>query len=93
MIRNKNKLRKKARTLNTVQSWQNFRQMRNDLTHAVRKGKFDYRHDLDNRASSSATFGAKSWWQLVKSFMSNKGSDPDVIPPLEKDGATYYSNK
>ena len=25
--------------------------------------------------------------------MSNKGSDPDVIPPLEKDGVTYYTNK
>ena len=25
--------------------------------------------------------------------MSNKGSDPDVIPPLEKDGVTYYINK
>ena len=25
--------------------------------------------------------------------MSNKGSDPDVTPPLEKDGVTYYSNK
>ena len=24
--------------------------------------------------------------------MSNKGSDPDVIPPLEKDGVTYYTN-
>ena len=25
--------------------------------------------------------------------MSNKGSDPDVIPPLEKDGVTYYTSK
>ena len=25
--------------------------------------------------------------------MSNKGSDPDVIPLLEKDGVTYYTNK
>ena len=25
--------------------------------------------------------------------MSNKGSDPDVIPPLEKDRVTYYTNK
>ena len=25
--------------------------------------------------------------------MNNKGSDPDVIPPLEKDGVTYYTNK
>ena len=25
--------------------------------------------------------------------MSNKGSDPDVIPLLEKDGVTYYANK
>ena len=24
--------------------------------------------------------------------MSNKGSDRDVIPPLEKDGVTYYTN-
>ena len=24
---------------------------------------------------------------------SNKGSEPDVIPPLEKDGVTYYTNK
>ena len=25
--------------------------------------------------------------------MSKKASDPDVIPPLEKDGVTYYTNK
>ena len=69
------------------------RQIRNDLTYAIRKRKLYYLQDLDNRASSSATFGTKNWWKLVKSFMSNKGSDPDVIPPLEKDGVTYYTNK
>ena len=64
-----------------------------DLTYAIRKRKLYYLQDLDNRGSSSATFGTKNWWKLVKSFMSNKGSDPDVIPPLEKDGVTYYTNK
>ena len=93
MIRNKNKLHKKAKIFNTDQSWKSFRQIRNDLTYAIRKRKLDYLEDLDNRASSSATFGTKNWWKLVKSFMSNKGSDPDVIPPLEKDGVTYYTNK
>ena len=93
MIRNKNKLHKKAKIFNTDQSWKSFRQIRNDLTYAIRKGKLDYLQDLDNRASSSATFGTKNWWKLVKSFMSSKGSDPDVIPPLEKDGVTYYTNE
>ena len=27
------------------------------------------------------------------SFMSNKGSDPGVIPSFEKDGVTYYTNE
>ena len=93
MIRNKNKLHKKSKIFNTDQLWKNFRQIRNDLTYAIRKRKLDYLQDLDNRASSSATFGTKNWWKLVKSFMSNKGSDPDVIPPSEKDGVTYYTNK
>ena len=93
MIRNKNKLHKKAKIFNTDQLWKSFRQIRNDLTYAIRKRKLDYLQDLDNRASSSATFGTKNWWKLVKSFMSNKGSDPDVIPPLEKDGVTYYTNE
>ena len=35
----------------------------------------------------------QNWWKLVKSFMSNRGSDPDVIPPLEKEGVTHYTNK
>ena len=93
MIRNKNKLHKKAKIFNTDQSCKSFRQIRNDLTYAIRKMKLDYLQDLDNRASSSGTFGTKNWWKLVESFMSNKGSDPDVIPPLEKDGVTYYTNK
>ena len=93
MIRNKNKLHKKDKMFNTDQSWKSFRQIRNDLTYAIRKRKLDYLQDLDNRASSSATFGTKNWWNLVKSFTSSKGSDPDVIPPLEKDGVTYYTNK
>ena len=57
------------------------------------KRKLDYLHDLDNRVSSSATFGTKNWWKLIKSFMNNKGSDPDVIPPLDKDGVTFYTIK
>ena len=57
MIRNKNKLHKKAKIFNTDQSWKSFRQIRNDLTYAVRKRKLDYLQDLDNRASSRATFG------------------------------------
>ena len=78
MIRNKNKLHKKAKIFNTDQPWKNFRQIRNNLTYAIRKRKLDYLQDLDNRAAS------KNWWKLVKSFMSNKGSDPDVIPPLKR---------
>ena len=93
MIRNKNKLHRKAKIFNTDHSWKNFRQIRNDLTYAIRKRKLGYLQDLDNCASSSTKFGTKNWWKLVKSFMSNKGFDPDVIPPLEKDGVTYYTNK
>ena len=92
-MRKKNKLHEKAKIFNTGQSWKSFGQIRNDITYAIRKRKLDHLQDLDNRASSSATFGTKNWWKLVKSFMSNKGSDPDVIPPLEKDGVTYYINK
>ena len=93
IIRNKNKLHKKAKIFNTDQLWKNFRQIRYDLTYDIRKKKLDYLQDLDNRTSSSATFGTKNWWKIVKSFMSNKRSDPDVIPPLEKNGVTYYTNK
>ena len=64
VIRNKNKLLKKAKPFNTDQSWKSFRQIRNDLTYAIRKRKSDYLQELDNRASSSATSGTKNWWKL-----------------------------
>ena len=50
--------------------------------------KLDYLHDLDNFASSSATFASNNRWKLAKSVMSNKRSSPDVTPSLEKDGNT-----
>ena len=37
MIRNKNKLHKKAKIFNTDQSWKSFRQIRNDLTYAEKE--------------------------------------------------------
>ena len=49
MIRNKNKLHKKAKIFNTDQSWKSFRQIRNDPTYAIRKRKLDNLQDLDNR--------------------------------------------
>ena len=73
IIRNKNKLQKKAKIFNTDQSWKSIRQIRNDPTYAIRKRKLDYLQDLDNRASSSATFGTKNWWKLVKFIHEQQG--------------------
>jgi hypothetical protein len=92
MIKIKNKIHKRAKSLNTDQAWTLFRQHRNTLTNVIRKKKLDYLNDLDKRASSSESFGTKNWWKLVKSFLSKKGSNPDTIPPLEKDGIVYYTN-
>ena len=47
----------------------------------VRKDRSDDPHGVKN--------------SLIKNslFMSNKGSDPGVIPSFEKDGVTYYTNE
>ena len=89
IIRDQNKLHKKAKSLNTDQQWKNFRQIRNFLIDTVMGRKLDYLHDLENFASSSATIASKNRWKLAKSVMSNKRSSPDVTPSPEKDGNTY----
>ena len=92
-IETKNKIHKTAKHLNTDQAWADFRKTRNELTDTIRRRKIEYDKDLDKRASSNDTFGTRDWWKLVKSFQAKKGSSTDTIPPIEKDGVVYYSNK
>ena len=72
--------------------WQLFRQVCNELTNEIRKRKSEYLKDLDSKASSLENFGSKSWWKLVKAFLTKKGFSAEEIPPNENNGKIYYSN-
>ena len=81
-----------AKRINTAESWENFRKIRNFYTEEIRNRKQNYISELDNSISKTNTFGTKEWWKIVNNFLKNKGSDNDTIPPIENETGTIYSN-
>ena len=93
LLRQRNKLHKKAKYTNSRQDWEHFRSFRNYVTGKIRERKREYYEEMNECISNPRQFGSRDWWKLVNSFMSKKGIISDEIPPLCKDGVTYYTNK
>ena len=92
-IATKKRIHKLAKRTNSDEDWAKFRRCRNDLTSEIRKTKKEYIDKLDKKASDPNLFGTKDWWNLVKTFMSNKNMQSDEIPPIESQGNIYYTSK
>ena len=80
LIRQRKRLHKKAKIINSDLAWAIFRKKRNDVTTAIRKCKSDFKENLIKKINESS-LGAKNWFKMAKSFLKlNKQSNK--IPTL-----------
>ncbi|XP_045166981.2 uncharacterized protein LOC123530276 [Mercenaria mercenaria] len=79
LIRKRNKIHKRAKKSNTVESWATFRQVRNEVTNQIHKAKLDYQNELIEKVNSS-NISAKSWFKTAKQLTHKQTSK--TIPTL-----------
>ena len=80
LIRQRKRLHKRAKKLNTFDAWAAFRIKRNETVKAIRKAKSDY---LNNVCSSlnNPSCDSKTWYKLAKQIF-YKSKNSDCIPTL-----------
>ena len=73
LMRKRNRLRRKAKNLNSQHFWNKFKIIRNKVVNLLREAKTKYHNDLCHKIKSHK-FATKDWWKLVKqiSNISNK---------------------
>ena len=80
LIRQRKRLHKKAKIINTDQSWLNFRKKKNEVTTAIRRSKKEYRDSLVSKINESS-LNAKNWFKMAKSFL-KLNKQTNSIPTL-----------
>ena len=93
LIKKKQKIHTLAKILDSVWSWNLFKQVRNHLVDMIRNRKDEYEKDLENRINSQTNFGNKDWWKMVNSFFNRQNALSSEIPPLKdvESGEVIYS--
>ena len=67
LIRQRKRLHKKAKSLNTEITWSRFRTKRNEVTKAIKKAKVDYKKKIIENINDN-TLNSKNWFKLTKSY-------------------------
>lgn len=92
IMNRRNKMYKKAKRTKRNEDWLSFHRIRNEVINLIRNRKAEYYNKLNDQVNDTANFGQKSWWKIVRQFMNKQGIDSNEIPPLTRNGRTYYSN-
>ena len=87
----KNFIHQIAKLIDNETQWAFFRRTRNMYTDEIRKRKKDYIQELDNKISTN-NFVDKQWWKLVNSFLKQKDTKKDEIPPITHENTTLYTD-
>jgi hypothetical protein len=74
MIRQKNRIHRKAKHSNNPMHWNIFWKIRNEVTSLVRNAKDKYNNDLIKKITNMNS-SCKNWWKIVKQISGIKGSD------------------
>ena len=83
LIRRRKRAHKKAKRLDTAESWKTFRKLRNEVIAAIKASKNDLKNKLVNNLKSGNLSG-KDWWRTFKSLIGKDKTAP--IPPLNHNG-------
>ena len=88
MIRQKNRIHRKAKHFNNPMHWNKFRKIRNEVTSLVRNAKEKYNNDLIKKITNMNS-SCKNWWNIVKQISGIKGSDMSIPPILHNDNLIF----
>ena len=88
LMRNRNRLFKKYKKDKSVETYNKFKKIRNEVASLLRKSKKDYIISLATKSKSS-NLTAKDYWKTLKSFINPTLTSS--IPPLY-DNETYVSD-
>ena len=83
LIRRRKRAHKKAKRLDTAESWKTFRKLRNEVIAAIKASKNDLENKLVNNLKSG-TLSGKDWWRTFKSLIGKENTAP--IPLLNHNG-------
>ena len=80
VMRQRNRLRRKAKKSNNLMHWVKFKQIRNKVVDLLRSAKRNYFSNLHDKIKTEK-FGSKDWWKLVKkvSGLNNAHNDIKVL--------------
>jgi hypothetical protein len=88
MIRQKNRIHRKAKHFNNPMHWDKFRKIRNEATSLVRNAKDKYNNYLIQKIINMNS-SCKNWWNIVKQISGIKGSDMSIPPILHNDNLIF----
>ena len=83
LIKKKHNIHAFAKLLDSVWSWNLFKQTRNRLVDMIRNRKDEYQREIENRINSETGFGTKDWWKMVNNFFNRRGLSYSEIPALQ----------
>ena len=83
LIRRRKRAHRKAKRLDTPESWRKFRKLRNEANKAIKSAKQDLKDKLANKLKSD-NISSKDWWKTFKCLIGKDKTDP--IPPLNHNG-------
>lgn len=86
----KDKSHKKAKTSNTQEHWQTFRQIRNIYIDSLKQAEQSYKDKLAHELKTTKNINPKKWWNLSNIFLGNKKNKD--IPPMEKNDKCFFSD-
>ena len=82
LIKKKQNIHAFAKLLNSVWSWNLFKETRNRLVDIIRNRKEEYQREIEERVNSQTSFGTKDWWKIVNNFFHRRSKSCSEIPPL-----------
>ena len=68
LIRQRKRLHRRAKLLNTDHLWALFRTKRNEVTKAIKKAKTDFKNNIIEKINNN-TINSKNWFKLTKSLL------------------------
>lgn len=89
LMRKRNRLYKKYKRNSTIERYEAFKKVRNDVTALLRRSKKDYFEALADKLKRS-NFSSSDYWKTLKSFI--KPTTASSIPPILHDGSYISDN-
>ena len=91
LIRQRKRLHRKAKNVNSNEAWAKFRKIRNKVVGKIRSAKSDYENRI-SLALQTNTTNIKTWWKLSKQVLKlDKGNEP--IPDLLNNNMTIENDQ